>query len=153
MADYLFRVRRQPSILVYAGADLCLGDDNHLVVVPGVEEHLRALFERLKNNITPVTKLVYLWGLDNYIGLTMGAVLQDTVSRTGVYTIVQLLNVMSRYRSMVAARLWLVTRGSQVKEKMTDGDLLQYPVWAWGDQLHRKSQIHGAGCWTWICAN
>ncbi|NOY17302.1 MAG: SDR family NAD(P)-dependent oxidoreductase [Gammaproteobacteria bacterium] len=138
LADHLFRSRRLPSILVYAGDELCLGDEGHITVVPGVEEHLQALFEQLKNNITPVTKLVYLWGLDNIVDLSVSDGLQDTATQTGVYTVVQLLRMMSRYRSSLTPCLWLVTRGLQAKEKIPDSALLQYPLWGLGRAIAQE---------------
>lgn len=144
VAEQLTGARGNRAILIYAGDKLELSGSSRFSIVPGNEEHMQAVFDQITKDAAPISKIVYLWGLDSDINQLENEGLDDPVSETGVDTIVQLIHTLNRYRSVSVPSLWLVTREAQDIDNKSRVSLTQYPLWGLGRAVaHEVPAIWG----------
>ncbi|NEQ79178.1 MAG: SDR family NAD(P)-dependent oxidoreductase, partial [Moorea sp. SIO2I5] len=105
----------QPYVQIELGQNFTKVNDNHYIIAPDVKEDYQQLYQCLGGENIQIGAIIHLWHYDNYTGtgeITDTETL-ETAQKTGIYSLLFILQIFSNHQENYPVRLLYVASLSQ----------------------------------------
>jgi hybrid polyketide synthase / nonribosomal peptide synthetase FtdB len=109
-----------------------LGKSRKCILDPLSDEHFQQLFTEITKNQWPaISGIIHMWSMDAYDEDNVTDATVEKYKILGCFTVINLVKTIDV--NGISAKLWIITRGSQMPNKNTSpAAILQTPLWGLG---------------------